>query len=85
MLSDAYYPKIIDADDEQETVKERTTPQLSIGVINCKGVIGSASYFDPSSSKILCTVVGPHLGATSSLGATGIESGTFECEVRSLS
>ena len=84
MLSNAYYPKVVKENEEktfESGSNSKGMPQLAIGVINSTGVSGSASYFHPGSSKILCAVVGPYLGASSSSNSTGIESGTFECEV----
>jgi exosome complex component MTR3 len=87
MLSEAYYPKIVKEDEETNTIDNSVSKpiqqpiQLTINVINSIGVSGSASYFHPGSSKIICAVVGPYLGTSSSGTATGIESGTFECDV----
>lgn len=88
MLSNCYVPKVIDPVGEdgvkvaQEASRKEPAaidPHLSLGVIRSPGVVGSASYFDREHSKILCSVMGPFLGSSSS---TSLEGGTFECEVQ---
>jgi ribonuclease PH len=84
MLSNCYFPAIVE-DDEPHALPQPPPsafemPALSIGGAVVTGALGSASY-SSSSSKILCSVFGPHLGERAK-DSGELEKGCFECEVK---
>ena len=80
MLTDCIVPVVVSKNPQ--IVKKHQSNELKsvIGLVRGSGIIGSA-YVEVEGSKIVCSLVGPRLGAKDSLQACSLESGTFECEV----
>ncbi len=80
MLSDCFCPVSVVKVDAVATSSSMPLCKSAVNVVQGNGVIGSA-YLEMGNTKVLCSVVGPTLGNSSSLMTCDLEGGVFQCEV----
>ncbi len=82
MLSDCFFPVVASKVVVNEASSSSKSNQFKsmLGLVKGNGISGSA-YVEMDNSKIICSIVGPRLGSSSSGQACNLETGILECEV----
>ena len=88
-LTNCFIPTVISGNNDERDTNIRNSmhdpcANISSGVVYSEGVIGS-SYIELSSSKIICSIIGPKLGGVSSASNgqnnSNLEIGALDCEI----